>query len=62
MAGAADLFIDSLRDAMLERAQPLAGPQVKLAISKLGDQVNLLGCARLAWQSLELHKSGKEKR
>jgi len=62
MAGAADLYIDSLRDAMLERAQPLAGPQVKLAVSKLGYQVNLLGCARLAWQSLELHKSGKERK
>jgi glucokinase len=53
MAGAADLYLDSLREAMLERAQPLAARQVRLAVSKLGDEANLLGCARLAWQSLE---------
>ncbi|MFZ0730722.1 MAG: ROK family protein [Candidatus Sulfotelmatobacter sp.] len=62
MAGAADLYLDSLRDAMLERAQPLAAHQVKLAVSKLGDRANLLGCARLAWQSLETRKSKKERR
>ena len=62
MAGAADLYLDPLRDAMLERAQPLAARQVKLAVSKLGDAANLLGCARLAWQSLGTRKSKKERR
>ncbi|MFZ0759050.1 MAG: ROK family protein [Candidatus Sulfotelmatobacter sp.] len=62
MAGAADLYFDSLRDAMLGCAQPLAARQVKLAVSKLGDRANLLGCARLAWQSLETRKSKKERR
>jgi glucokinase len=62
MAGAADLYLDSLPEAMLERAQPLAARQVRLAVSKLGDSANLLGCARLAWQSLESRKSKKEKR
>lgn len=62
MAGAADLYLDSLRDAMLERGQPLAARKVKLTVSKLGDAANLLGCARLAWQSLETRKSKKERR
>jgi predicted NBD/HSP70 family sugar kinase len=56
MAGAADLYFDSLREAMLQRAQPLAARQVKLVVCKLGDRANLLGCARLAWQSLEVRK------
>lgn len=49
MASAADLYLDALKSAMLERAQPLAGKQVKVVVSKLGDKANLLGCARLAW-------------
>lgn len=61
MAGAADLYFDSLREAMLKRAQPLAARQVKLAVSKLGDEANLFGCARLAWQWLENPKSKKER-
>jgi hypothetical protein len=36
---------------MFERAQPLAVAKVKIAVSKLADTVNLLGCARLAWES-----------
>jgi glucokinase len=62
MACAADLYFDSLREALLERAQPLAARQVKLAVSKLGDNANLLGCARLAWQSVEARRSKKERR
>ena len=62
MAGAADLYFDSLRDAMREHAQPLAAKKVKLVVSQLGDRANLLGCARLAWQSLETCKSKKERR
>jgi len=56
MAAAADLYLGSLRHAMLEKAQPLAARQVKLAVSKLGDRANLLGCARLAWQSLKIRE------
>lgn len=62
MAGAADLYLESLRHAMLERAQPLAARQVKLVVSKLGGRANLLGCARLAWQSFETRKSKKGRR
>lgn len=51
MAAAADLYLEPLREAMLERAQPLAVKQVRLAVSKLGDVVNLLGCARMAWET-----------
>jgi glucokinase len=47
MAEAADLFLDSLRRTMLQRAQPLAARQVRITVSKLGDAANLLGCARL---------------
>jgi glucokinase len=49
MAAAADLYLESLRRAMLERAQPVAAKQVKVTVSRLGDVANLLGCARLAW-------------
>lgn len=59
MAGAADLYLDSLRCAMLAKAQPLAARQVKLAVSKLGERANLLGCARLAWQSVENRENRK---
>ena len=50
MAAVADLYLGSLRSAMFERAQPFAARQVKVAVSKLGDRANLLGCARLAWE------------
>ncbi len=53
MAAAADLFLEPLKRVMFERAQPLAAKQVKIAISKLGDTVNLLGCARLAWDAAD---------
>ena len=49
LAAVADLYLDSLRSAMLERAQPLSAAQVKVVVSRLGDKANLLGCARLAW-------------
>jgi len=52
MAAVADLYLGSLRRAMLERAQPLAARRVKIVVSKLGPKANLLGCARLAWGSL----------
>jgi glucokinase len=50
MAAVVDLYLEPLRRAMFERAQPLAARQVKVAVSKLGDRANLLGCARLAWE------------
>lgn len=50
MAGAADLFLPQLRQTMLERTQPIAAKQVRVEISKLGGDANLLGCARLAWK------------
>ena len=52
MAGAADLYLESLKQAMFERAQPLSAKLVKIKVSRLGSKANLLGCARLAWQSL----------
>lgn len=50
MAAVADLYLESLKRAMFERAQPLAAKKVKIAVSKFGDTVNLLGCARLGWE------------
>ena len=50
MAAAADLYLDSVRKAVLERAQPLAARQAKICVSRLADEVNLLGCASLAWE------------
>jgi glucokinase len=52
MAAVADLYLEPLRKAMFERAQPLAAKKVKIAVSKLADKVNLLGCARLGWESV----------
>jgi glucokinase len=49
MASAADLYMASLKKAVHSRAQPLAAKQVEIAISKLGQFGNLLGCASLAW-------------
>lgn len=51
MASVADLYLGALQKAMLERAQPLAAQKVRVVISKMPDTVNLLGCARLAWDS-----------
>lgn len=51
LAGASDLFLDALRKSVKERAQPIAGKQVRVIASKLGDEANLLGVAKLAWGS-----------
>lgn len=53
MAATADLFMPSLRASMLQWAQPLAARQIKLAVSKLGGDANLLGAAHLAWNIAE---------
>jgi glucokinase len=54
MAAVADLYLESLRTAMFERAQPLAARHVKVVVSKLGGKANLLGCARMAWEDAKL--------
>lgn len=54
MAGVADLYLESLRRAMFERAQPLAARKVKVVVSRLGDRANLLGCAHMAWEYAKL--------
>jgi glucokinase len=53
LARVADLYLEPLRKALVERAQPLAAKQVKVEISKLTDKANLLGCARMAWDSVK---------
>ncbi|PYV46226.1 MAG: hypothetical protein DMG92_18555 [Acidobacteria bacterium] len=52
MAAAADLYLDALQTAMFERAQPIAAKKVSIVVSKIADTANLLGCARLAWDSI----------
>jgi glucokinase len=51
LAAASDLFLDALKKAMKERAQPIAARRVKVAVSRLGGEANLLGAARVAWGS-----------
>jgi glucokinase len=48
LAKASDLFLDVLRKAMKERAQPIAAKQVRVVASRLGDKANLLG---VAWEA-----------
>jgi glucokinase len=48
LTGAADLYLDELKRAARERAQPLSAPQVDIVITTLGADANLLGVARLA--------------
>jgi glucokinase len=50
LAGASDLFLDALRKAMMERAQPIAAKKVKVAVSRLGGSANLLG---MAWVAMD---------
>ena len=49
LAGASDLFLDALRKGMKERAQPIAGKKVNVAVSRLGGDANLLG---VAWAAM----------
>ncbi|HXW56606.1 MAG TPA: ROK family protein [Candidatus Cybelea sp.] len=55
MAEAADLYLGPLRLAMIELAQPLLAKKVRVSVSKLGPQANLIGCARLAWELAGVH-------
>jgi len=50
LAGASDLFLDALRVAMKERAQPIAAKKVKVTVSRLAGDANLLGGA---WAAIE---------
>ena len=49
LSAVADLYVEFLRNAMMERAQPVSAKQVRVVVSRLGDKANLLGCARIAW-------------
>jgi glucokinase len=48
LAKASDLFLEALRKAVKERAQPISAKLVRIVTSPLGAQANLLGVARLA--------------
>jgi len=62
MAAVADLYLDALQKAMFERAQPLAAKQVSIVVSKIADTANLLGCARLAWDSIMETENGSHQK
>jgi glucokinase len=48
LSNAADLFLEELKRAVSERAQPLSAPRVGIVVSTLQADANLLGAARLA--------------
>ncbi len=50
---AGDLFLEPLRREMLEWAQPIAAQQVRIELSRLGEDAGLLGAARLAFLATE---------
>jgi glucokinase len=52
MAASADLYLEPLQKAIFERAQPLAADKVRVVVSEMADTVNLLGCARLTFESV----------
>jgi predicted NBD/HSP70 family sugar kinase len=49
LARASNLFLDALRNSMKQYAQPIAAKHVRVVVSRLGGDANLLGVARLAW-------------
>jgi glucokinase len=49
LAGAADLFLGELKAAALSTCQPLNARRVRIVVSRLGADANLLGVASLAW-------------
>lgn len=51
LARASDLFLGALRKAMKERAQPIAGKKVRVVVSRLDGEANLLGVAWAASKS-----------
>lgn len=52
LAKASDVYLDALRKSMKERAQPIAGRKVRVRVSELGNDSNLLGAARVAWEKV----------
>jgi glucokinase len=52
LARASDLFLEALRKSMKEHAQPIAATKVRVVTSRLGGDANLLGVARLAWDTI----------
>lgn len=46
---AGDLLLEGVRRHMLAWAQPVSGEEVRLELSRLGEDAGLLGAARLAW-------------
>jgi glucokinase len=54
LAQASDLYLDALRKAMKERAQPIAGKNVRVVVSRLGNDANLVGAARAAWGRVDV--------
>jgi len=51
MTAVADLFFNTLKETALARCQPLAAGQVQIKLSRLGNDANLLGMARLAFSA-----------
>lgn len=52
LAAAADLYLPTLERVARAASQPLAARQVRIRVSRLGGDANLLGVARLAWEAL----------
>ncbi len=46
---AGDLLLEGVRRYMLDWAQPVSGEEVRLELTRLGEDAGLLGAARLAW-------------
>jgi len=49
---AGDLFLPAIRRIMPLWAQPVAAQQVRIELTKLGEDAGLLGAARLAFDSI----------
>lgn len=50
LMGAGDLFLDPIRQTVLQVAQPRAARMARIVLSQLGPRAGLLGAARLAWR------------
>lgn len=50
---AADLFLEQIREKFQTWAQPLAAGNVRIEISRLGEDAGLFGAGKLAWESAE---------
>ena len=56
MADSADLFLSNVVKAVRQFAQPLSAPQIRIRVSQLRGDANLLGVARLAWEQARAGK------